>query len=58
MHDEFVPVWIAELCHPTDRCLGLLHIERDAALFKLGDRRIDILHFECDCRSITRRLES
>src|SRR6266436_3747900 len=52
MNDEFVPVWIAKLCHPTDRRLSFLEVERDAALFKLGDRRIDILHLERDRRSI------
>src|SRR6266699_435369 len=52
MHDEFVSVWIAELRHPTDRFLSFLHVEGDAALLKLGDRRIVILHLDRDRRSI------
>src|SRR6266540_1530452 len=56
VHDEFVPVWIAKLRHPTDRCLGLLDIEGDAALFEFGNCRVDILHLERDGRSIARRL--
>ena len=55
VHDEFVSVGIAKLRHPANRCLSLLDVERDTALFELRDRSVDVINLECDRCSIARR---
>ena len=52
---QLVPVWIAKLGHPANRCLRFLHVEGHTALFKLRDCTIEVFSFEGDCRSIARR---
>src|SRR5437899_3944470 len=58
VHDEFVPIGIAELRHPTNRRLGLFNVERNPAFFKLRDGGIDVLDFESNRCPITRRFPS
>src|SRR6266403_1743078 len=58
MDHKFVPVRVPKLCHPANRRLSFFDIEGDTALFELRDGSIDIVHFEGDCRSITRGFPS
>src|SRR5215469_7671995 len=55
VNDELVPVGIAELRHPADRCLALFSIEFHAAVFELGISVIKIFHLKRDGCSFARR---
>ena len=55
MNDNLVPIRILHNRHPTDGCLGWLQPVSSAALFQLGIRFLEIIHFEPDCGSLIAR---
>src|SRR3954468_23068033 len=56
MHEKFVSVRITKLRHPADRRLRLIHIERHPALLELADRRVNVVHFKGDRRTLPKWL--
>src|SRR5712692_7078998 len=55
VNHQFVAVRIAELSHPTNRCLGFLTVERNTALFQLNDRPVDVFNLKRDGCSLAGR---
>jgi hypothetical protein len=48
VNEQFVPIRIAELCHPTDRRLGFIDVEGNAALLQLFVCAVEIRNLERD----------
>src|SRR3984893_252062 len=56
VNDQLVTVGIAKLRHPTHRRLEFLQIELNTALFEFRDDSVNVIHFERDRGSVSRRL--
>src|SRR5439155_23241455 len=55
VNEKFVAVRIAELSHPTNRCLGFLTVERNTPLFQLNDRPVHVFNLKRDGCSLAGR---
>src|ERR1700720_1172786 len=54
VHEQFVPIRIPKLRHPTDRRFRFVDVERNTTLLEFRVGAVEIFHFKCDRGTVAR----